>query len=200
MMRETPSASPALSTEPAPSARSWRRPLRLGALVPLALYAIARLRDPAWWDILDDLNLAVHEAGHIVFSPFGDQMTALGGSLFQLLVPLAFVVHFARSRQRWAAGVTLAWVAVNCINVGRYAADARAQDLPLLGGENVIHDWWFVLVNWDLLTWDAGIGRAFHALAALLFASSLACGILFVADGEETPAAYGGAATERGPR
>jgi hypothetical protein len=178
-----------------PTPGSWRRPLRLAALVPLALYAIARLRDGEWWDILDDLNLAVHEAGHIVFAPFGDQMAALGGSLFQLLVPIAFVVHFARTRQRWAAGVTLAWVAINCINVGRYAADARAQRLPLLGGENVIHDWWFVLTNWDMLGWDQGIGRAFHAAAALLFATSFAAGIMFAHDGVEVAAGDPGPGT-----
>jgi hypothetical protein len=173
-----------------------RRQLRLAALVPLALYAVARLRNGEWWDILDDLNLAVHEAGHIVFSPFGDQMAALGGSLFQLLVPIAFVVHFARTRQRWAAGVTLAWVAVNCINVGRYAADARAQRLPLLGGENVVHDWWFVLTNWDMLQWDQGIGRAFHATAFLLFAASVGLGILFAS--EEMRAGDGGPGTGDG--
>ena len=156
--------------------------LRLAALVPLALYAVARLRNPRWWDPLDDLDLAIHEAGHIVFGAFGDQLAALGGSLFQLLVPLAFVAYFARTRQRWAAGVTLAWVAVNALYVGRYAADARAQRLPLLGGENAIHDWWFVLVNWDLLRWDQAIGQAFHALGFLLFVAAIGCGIAFSRD------------------
>lgn len=185
-MPETPSAVPTTSLDipAAAPAASWRRPLRLAALVPLALYAIARLRDAGWWDPLDDLNLAVHEAGHIVFAPFGDQLAALGGSLFQLLVPVAFVAYFWRTRQRWAAGVTLAWVAVNCLNVGVYAADARAQLLPLLGGENVIHDWWFVLVNWDLLSHDQTIGRAFHAAGAFLFATSVALGIAFANEGE----------------
>ena len=197
-MRATPSGVPPLPRTTAPVAGSpfdaaptggvaWRTRLRLAALVPLALYAVARLRTPDWWDPLDDLNLAVHEAGHLVFAPFGDQLAALGGSLLQLLVPIAFVAYFARSRQRWAAAVTLAWVAVNCLNVGRYAADARAQRLPLLGGENVIHDWWFVLVNWDLLHWDQGIGRAFHAMGALLFILALTCGVMLVRDGEATP-------------
>lgn len=185
-MPETPPGIPpaALEIPPSEPARSWRRPLRLAALAPLALYAIARLRDPEWWDLLDDMNLAVHEAGHIVFSPFGDQLGALGGSLFQLLVPLAFVAYFWRSRQRWAAGVTLAWVAVNCLYVGRYAADARAQLLPLIGGENVIHDWWFVLVNWDLLPYDQAIGRAFHAAGFFLFLLAIGAGIAFSGDGE----------------
>lgn len=185
-MPDTAPANPpsALESPAAAPAASWRRPLRLAVLVPLALYAIARLRDARWWDLLDDLNLAVHEAGHIVFSPFGDQLAALGGSLFQLLVPIAFVVYFWRTGQRWASGVTLAWVAVNCLNVGVYAADARAQDLPLLGGENVIHDWWFVLINWDLLAYDQAIGRTFHAAGFFLFLLAIGAGVAFASDGE----------------
>lgn len=161
---------------------SARQIARLAALVPLAAYAVARLRDPDWWDILDDLDLAVHEAGHLVFAPFGDQLQALGGSLFQLLVPAVFVAHFFRTGQRYAGAVTLAWVAVNLVNVGRYAADARAQLLPLLGGENAIHDWWFVLINWELLQYDVAIGRAFHAAAMLTFLAAIGLGAIFAAD------------------
>ena len=180
----TPAATPGIDpAATAAAAPDWRLRLRLAALVALALYAVARLRDPEWWDLLDDVDLAIHEAGHIVFAPFGDVLAALGGSLFQLLVPLAFVVYFARSRQRWAAAVTLAWVAVNCLYVGRYAADARARDLPLLGGESTIHDWWFVLIEWDLLAWDAGIGRAFHAAAFVLFVLAVGGGVAFARDG-----------------
>src|SRR5437879_11188757 len=34
------------------------------------------------------INLPFHEAGHLIFSPFGRFMTVLGGSLGQLLMPL----------------------------------------------------------------------------------------------------------------
>ena len=33
------------------------------------------------------INLPFHEAGHVLFSPFGEFMTTLGGSLMQVLVP-----------------------------------------------------------------------------------------------------------------
>jgi len=45
------------------------------------------LRGAEDWDLLDDINLAIHETGHLVFSPIGDQMGFLGGSLFQVIVP-----------------------------------------------------------------------------------------------------------------
>lgn len=47
--------------------------------------------------------LPIHEAGHILFIPFGGFMTVLGGSLFQVLLPLvlmtSFVFGFGGSRR-----------------------------------------------------------------------------------------------------
>ena len=165
------------------------RPARLLGLLALAGYALLRLTTIEWWDLLDDVDLAIHEAGHIVFSPFGDVVGALGGSLFQTLVPAVFVAYFLRARQRFAAAITMGWVAVNLVNVSRYISDARAQELPLLGGENVIHDWWYVLISWDLLKSDLAIGRGVHLCAALVFIAALALGAtdLFGPAQEEQP-------------
>ena len=155
-----------------------RTRIRAAPLVLIAIYAIARLRNPEYWDPLDDLNLAVHEAGHLVFSAFGETMTILGGSLFQVIVPAAFVAYFARTRQRYAAAVTMSWVAVNLLNVSRYVGDARARELPLLGGEDSIHDWWYLLINWDLLPRDLVIARWVHFLGVVAFLSSLLAGVM----------------------
>ena len=150
-----------------------RTRIRVAALVVVAIYAVARLRNPEYWDPLDDLNLAIHEAGHLVFSAFGETMTILGGSLFQVIVPAAFVAYFVRTRQRYAAAVTMSWVAVNLLNVARYIGDARAQELPLLGGEDSIHDWWYLLINWDLLARDLTIARWVHFAGAVAFLVAL---------------------------
>jgi len=155
------------------STSARRTGLRVAALVLIAIYAIARLRNPEYWDPLDDLNLAVHEAGHLVFSAFGETMTILGGSLFQVIVPAAFVAYFARTRQRYAAAVTMSWVAVNLLNIARYIGDARAQELPLLGGEDSIHDWWYLLINWDLLARDLTIARWVHAAGVAAFLTAV---------------------------
>jgi hypothetical protein len=152
--------------------------IRIAALAVIALYAIARLRNPEYWDPLDDLDLAVHEAGHLVFSAFGETATVLGGSLFQVIVPAVFVGYFARTRQRYAAAATLSWVGVNLLNVARYVGDARAQQLPLLGGEDSIHDWWYLLINWDLLRQDLVIARWVHFAGVVAFLSSLLWGAM----------------------
>lgn len=137
-------------------------------VVPLIVASAAmRLGNAEYWDLLDDLNLAVHEAGHLVFQPLGDHAMTIGGSLFQVLVPLAFAGYFLVRRQRFAASVVMAWVAINLLNVAHYIGDARAQELPLLGGENAIHDWWYLLTEWDLLAHDVSIARAVRAVATL---------------------------------
>lgn len=141
--------------------------LRLLAAPVLALYAVRRLGDASYWDLLDDLNLAVHEAGHLVFQPLGDHPMVMGGSLFQVLVPLAFVGYFLGRRQPFSASVVLGWVAASLLNVGHYIGDARAQELPLLGGDDSIHDWWYLLTEWDLMPQDAAIAGAVRAAAIL---------------------------------
>ena len=181
-MRIGPSASGRFDAVRGGAPRERASPLRvrirIAALAVIALYAIARLRNPEYWDPLDDLDLAVHEAGHLVFSAFGETATVLGGSLFQVIVPAVFVGYFARTRQRYAAAATLSWVGVNLLNVARYVGDARAQQLPLLGGEDSIHDWWYLLINWDLLRQDLVIARWVHFAGVVAFLSSLLWGAM----------------------
>ena len=155
-----------------------RTRIRIAFLGLIAAYAIARVRNPEYWDPLDDLNLAVHEAGHLVFSAFGETLTILGGSAFQVICPLAFVGYFVRTKQYYAAAVTTSWVGVNLLNVARYIGDARAQDLPLLGGEDTIHDWWYLLINWDLLPRDTVIARWVHFFGAVAFLASVLGGLM----------------------
>ena len=128
-----------------------------------------RFSNAEYWDLLDDVNLAIHEAGHVIFGPLGDHPAVLGGSLFQVLVPAAFVAYFLVRQDRFAASFIMAWVGASLSNVARYIADARAQDLPLLGGENVIHDWWYLLIEWDLLAQDLVIARWVRLAGALAF-------------------------------
>ena len=163
------------------------RPLstvRAVGLVLMCAYALVRLRHEGWWDPLDDLNLAVHEAGHIIFSPFGETMTILGGSLFQVIVPAVFVAYFARTRQRFGAAVTLAWVGASLLNVARYIADARARELPLLGGDDSAHDWWQLLSNWDALPSDHSIALVVRAAAAMTFLVGISLGFVALGDAQ----------------
>jgi hypothetical protein len=58
-----------------------------------------------------------------------------------------------------------------------YVRDARAQELPLVGGGE--HDWAFLLGHFGLLARDQGIGQTIHLLGTLLYVVAVASGLLF---------------------
>lgn len=145
-------------------------PTAWGASVALAVILFA-LRD--WFRgaffLLDFVDLAVHEAGHLVFGVLGNRFVMMaGGTLLQLIMPLAFIVDFRRRGQPRSSDACVAWVGQNLLHVGRYAADARAQQLPLVGGGE--HDWTYLLETVGFLRHDIGVGAAFDFAGCLLIA------------------------------
>jgi hypothetical protein len=150
----------------------FTRNARLVGIVIGALFVSRYLRtwaEPDTWTMLDDIDLAIHEAGHIVFMPFGEFMMVLGGSLFQVLVPAIFVAYFARAKQWYSALFVCLWVGQSCFNVSYYIADARAHELPLLTGDPTSHDWTWLLIQLKLLNHDVDIGNAVRIFGLLLY-------------------------------
>lgn len=166
---------------PAASSAETERPRaaygRLALTIVLAVYAVPLMRHPEAGSFLDSVDLAIHETGHLVFGPFGEVIGFAGGTLFQLIVPAAFVWYFARRGDRHAATVPLWWIAQNLWNVSVYVRDARAQELPLVGGGE--HDWAFLLGHFRLLAHDQGIGRGVHALGTMIWLVAVASGVVF---------------------
>jgi hypothetical protein len=129
---------------------AWPRAVLAGLLAWWTL----RLMAASSWIFLDFVNLAFHEAGHLVFSFLGSTMHYLGGTLGQLLVPGLLVVHFLfRQRQPLGAAVCLWWVGQNLVNISVYMADARELALPLVGGGD--HDWNELFFRFGLLAEDS---------------------------------------------
>lgn len=133
------------------------------------------LLHPERYGFLDSLDLAIHETGHLVFGPFGELIGYLGGTLMQLIVPVVFAGYFFRKGDRHAATVALWWLAQNCWNISVYVSDARAQELPLVGGGE--HDWTYLLDRFDLLEKDLAIGRAIHLVGVVLYILSIIGGV-----------------------
>lgn len=129
------------------------------------------------WVFLDNATLIFHEAGHFIFLPFGEFMTTLGGSLTQLLVPLVTLVAFYRQHDLFAAAFSLFWLGESSLNLSYYISDARAQILPLLGGDTSGHDWANLLSRMNFLPFDTTIGKAVYAAGILLCFTSLALAI-----------------------
>ena len=127
--------------------------------------------------ILDAVDLAIHETGHLLFAPFGEFMGFLGGTLFQVALPVAFVVYFWRRADRHAASVALWWVAQNCWNVSVYVADARAQALPLVGGGE--HDWAYMLGRLGWLQYDQSLAFDIRLLGAAIYVYAVVTGFRY---------------------
>jgi hypothetical protein len=81
-----------------------------------------------------------------------------GGTMGQLTFPLVLAVSFWRKGQPLAAAVAVIWFFENWLNIARYMADARALELPLLGGGD--HDWNTIFTRWDVLQYDLDIAAA----------------------------------------
>ena len=154
--------------------------LRRVVVVALAVY-VAWLAFGYRYHFLDGVNLLIHEAGHVVFSPLGQTMSVAGGTILQLLFPLAFVVHFWRRGQRFAAAICGVWASESLMYTARYLGDAQAQELPLIGGH--IHDWNYLLGQAGLLESAPRLGTGLHILASLA-----AIGCVWLAWREARPA------------
>ena len=152
------------------------RNARLIGIALGGLYVVRYLRtwsEPDSWTILDDVDLAIHEAGHMVFMPFGEFMMVLGGSLFQLLIPAAFVGYFARRRDWYSTFFVMLWLGQSCFNVSYYIADARVRELPLITGDPSTHDWTWLLLQMNLLYQDVVLGGIVRIIGTLLLVTAV---------------------------
>jgi hypothetical protein len=132
------------------------------------------------------VNLPFHEAGHVIFMPFGRLMMFLGGSLGQILMPIICLVTFlVKTRDPFAASVALWWTGENFMDVAPYINDARTLDLVLLGGvtgkETDGHDWEQILSLLGWLPYDHRLAHLAHNAGILLmFASFAWAGLLLL--------------------
>ena len=151
--------------------RDW--PRRRRGWKPVSKYAaIAWLAFYVWffwtfWSgrgflmLFINVDLIVHEAGHLLFGYSGSTfLTILGGSLFQLFVPAALCFQFAWQREPYGTAFCSFVFFQNFLYIGEYMADARAQTLPLVsvGGGHAQHDYTYLLGTLGLLPYDTKIG------------------------------------------
>lgn len=137
----------------------------------LLYFAIQLVFSPDPWIPFDFANLIIHEAGHFVFSLFGEFISILGGSLFQILVPAGIALYFFYYRQIFASAFALYWMGDNCVNVSRYIRDAQSMQLPLLGGG--IHDWNWLLSQTGLLSHNQEIGVFVQSIGIIFLLAGL---------------------------
>ena len=119
---------------------------------------------------LHSVNLPFHEFGHVLFSPFGRFMTLLGGSLFQVLMPLGLGIAFlCKYKNAFGASIMLWWGGQNFVDIAPYIADASFRTIPLIGGMGAeAHDWGNLLTMLGWLNHDYALGRASFLFGSML--------------------------------
>jgi hypothetical protein len=138
------------------------------------------LSDPAYSSIFGGVNLGFHEMGHAAFMWFGSRiLTTAGGTIFELGIPVAagaYLLH--KQRDPFGAAVCVFWLGTALMGAGVYAADARAQALPLVSPFGPVdvdsHDWTVMLMKYGMLTQDERIGSAMQNAGVLAMIASMA--------------------------
>ncbi len=159
-------------------------------MAAMAFYTFRLLSHPivsnfAGESFLHLVNLPFHEAGHVIFSPFGRLIQVMGGTLWQLLIPAIVGVSFFLRRDYFATSVGLWWLGESMVDVAPYADDARAGQLPLLGGVTGsevedYHDWEVILGKLGILSWDHTVARIFFIGGGLVMAAAIVLGLITI--------------------
>lgn len=127
------------------------------------------------------VNLPFHEAGHIIFMPFGRFVMFLGGTLGQLLIPVVCMCALLiTTRNTFGASASLWWLGQNFMDIAPYINDARALKLILIGGvtgrEVDGHDWQNILGTLGWLQYDHTIAHISYTTGIILMIASLIWG------------------------
>lgn len=175
---------------------------RAPPLLVLAWILKGYLDDPATSSLFSGINLGFHEMGHAAFSWFGNRiLMAAGGTIFELGIPVIAGVYLAiKQRDPFGATVCAFWLGTALVGAGVYAADARAQALPLVSPFGAVdvdsHDWTVVLMKYGRLSQDGQIGAALRRAGFVAMTLSLVAGVGVL----KIMAAAGAGATARGGR
>ncbi len=149
---------------------NWSRAIIIVIITSYTLYYISTLSD---WHFIDNVNLIFHEAGHIIFGFFGETIHMLGGTIMQILVPLIFCSYFYKKGDIFSYSLLLFWLGQNFLNISVYASDAIKMELPLLGGDNVNHDWNSLLSLFNILKYTDQVAATFYIIGIIILIFAL---------------------------
>jgi len=155
--------------------------LSLAAL--FTLYFVWIALDRMQGSFLDNVDLPIHEFGHLLFRPFGEFMMVVGGSLFQVIFPAVFVGYFIWQRSFYSAAIVLFWVGQSILNVWVYAADAVVMRLVLTSGftgsEGSFHDWNYLLTATGLIASTKTVAGVIRFAGTLVIIASSVLAIYY---------------------
>lgn len=129
--------------------------------------------DPFHHSFLHMINFPIHEIGHVIFRSFGEFMMILGGSLFQILLPIIFFFYFLARQEFFSVAVIILWIGNNFFDVAMYIRDAVYMELPLANpfapnGTELKHDWNYLLTSTNMLMHSDLIANIFIVIGSLI--------------------------------
>jgi hypothetical protein len=150
----------------------------IGALVLIGVWGFFAVLHGDQTPIFVYLNIAVHEAGHVLFRPFGELTMLIMGSGFEVLFPALMAGYFLAFRRDLVAGaVCLGWCASALASAAAYIADADDGRLALLGatGPDAAGDWERILgvEFFDRVYLADRIAGTVHILAIVVWIAAL---------------------------
>ena len=127
------------------------------------------------------VNLVFHEAGHVIFMPFGQFMHILGGSLGQLLMPaIVLGVMVFKNHDNFGGSICLWWIGQSLKDLAPYINDARDLQLQLLTGNSQdvpeTHDWANILLDLGLIFREKKIALGADIIGSLIMLLALVWG------------------------
>lgn len=151
--------------------------------IAATLYVLWIAYDPMQGSFLDNVDLPIHETGHLLFRPFGEFMMVAGGSLLQVIFPIVFVGYFIWQRSFYSAAIVALWVGQSILNVWVYASDAVVMQLVLTSGftgsEGSFHDWNYMLTHFGLLDSVKGVAKVIRFTGTVTIVAAGAMAIYF---------------------
>ncbi|MBI5074555.1 MAG: hypothetical protein HZB62_05230 [Nitrospirae bacterium] len=143
----------------------------LGSALAAICFCIYALIQSGEFLFPDNVNLPFHEFGHIFFSIFGETVGLWGGTLMQLIIPFSILAYFFIKRETAGVFFSAFWFGENLLNIGVYINDARALELPLVGGGE--HDWNIILGSMKLLRYDHYVAAIVKSLGWFIMLGSI---------------------------
>jgi hypothetical protein len=142
---------------------------------------------------IDTVDIFVHEAGHLFFTPAGDVLYYLGGSIIQVVLPMAAAILLLGISTR-SLSYCLYWLGHNLANISVYIADAPKLELKMYSFHG-LHDWYLICTTLGIMD------QAGKLAQDVLYAGIISCvigiglGLFWVVvdlRGLMTPASYFG--------
>lgn len=154
----------------------WQDTTRIGsmlAVVILGTLTVMLFVTDSPLFLVDRINDTVHELGHIGLGWAETTYVMLGGTLYQLMIPLAIIGVLMWIRWRTPALVVGWWLGQNLVHIAIYMADAPERARSPIAGN--IHAWHYLFSDWGAMHLASTIasairwtGLAFMILALVL--------------------------------